>query len=59
MTFWKLDLFPSSVEGATCTIEKLDRNYKNRIMYILSDNQAAIKTLGKYQITSNLVWDCH
>jgi hypothetical protein len=25
----------------------------------MSDSQAAIKELGKYQITSKLVWDCH
>jgi ribonuclease HI len=25
----------------------------------IRDSQAAIKTLGKYQITSKLVWDCH
>jgi ribonuclease HI len=37
----------------------MDRNYKNRNIYILSDTQAAIKVLGKYQITSKLVWDCH
>jgi hypothetical protein len=28
-----------------------DRNYKNMNIYILSDSQAAIKALGKYQIT--------
>jgi ribonuclease HI len=27
--------------------------------YILSDSQAVIKALGKHQITSKLVWDCH
>jgi ribonuclease HI len=43
----------------TCAVENLDRNYKNRNIYILSDSQAAIKALGKYQITSKLVWDCH
>jgi long-subunit fatty acid transport protein len=42
-----------------CTIENLDRNYKNRNIYILSNNQAAIKALDKHQITSKLVWDCH
>jgi hypothetical protein len=38
-------------------VENLDRNYKNRNIYILSDSQAAIKALYKYQITSKLVWD--
>jgi hypothetical protein len=41
------------------TVENLDRNYKNRNIYILSDSKAAIKALGKYQITSKLAWDCH
>jgi hypothetical protein len=40
-------------------VENLDRDYKNRNIYILSDIQAAIKALGKYKITSKLVWDCH
>jgi hypothetical protein len=39
-----------------CAAENLDRNYKNRNISILSDIQAA---LGKHQITSKLVWDCH
>jgi hypothetical protein len=42
-----------------CAAEYLDRNYKNRNIYILSDSQAVIKALGKYQINSKLVWDCH
>jgi ribonuclease HI len=43
----------------TCAVENLDRNYRNGNIYILSDSQAAIKALGKHQITSKLVWDCH
>jgi hypothetical protein len=42
-----------------CAVENLDRNYKNRNICILSDCQAAIKALGKSQITSKLVWDCY
>jgi ribonuclease HI len=42
-----------------CTVENLDRNYKNRNTHILSDSQAAIKALGKHQTTSKLDWDCH
>jgi hypothetical protein len=42
-----------------CTLENLDRNYRNRNIYILSDSQAAIKALDSYQINSKLVWDCH
>jgi hypothetical protein len=38
-----------------CTVENIDRNYKNWNIYILSDSQAAIKALGKHQITSKLV----
>jgi ribonuclease HI len=41
-----------------CTDENIDRNYKNRNIY-MSDSQAAIHAFGKYQITSKLVWDCH
>jgi ribonuclease HI len=43
----------------TCAVENLDRNYKKRNIYILSDSQAAIKALYCYQINSKLVWDCH
>jgi hypothetical protein len=39
--------------------ENLDRNYRNRNIYILSDSQASIKALDSYQINSKLVWDCH
>jgi hypothetical protein len=35
-----------------CAVENLDRNYKNRNIYILSDSQAAIRALGNNQITS-------
>jgi ribonuclease HI len=41
-----------------CAVENLDRNYRNRNIYILSDSQAVFKALGKHQITSKLVWDC-
>jgi ribonuclease HI len=42
-----------------CTDENIDRNYKNRNIYIVSDSQAAIKALDKHQITSKLVWGYH
>jgi hypothetical protein len=42
-----------------CADENIDRNYKNRNIYILCDSQAAIKALDKHQIISKLVWDCH
>jgi hypothetical protein len=37
----------------------LDRNYRNRNIYILSESQAAHKALDKHQINSKLVWDFH
>jgi ribonuclease HI len=37
-----------------CVVENLDRNYRNRNIYILSDSQAAIKALSNYQIISKL-----
>jgi hypothetical protein len=40
-------------------MEYLDRNYKNRNIYILLDSQAAIKALDNYQINLKLLWDCH
>jgi ribonuclease HI len=42
-----------------CAVENLDRDYKNRNICILSHSQAAITALGKYQITSKLVWGSH
>jgi ribonuclease HI len=42
-----------------CINENLDKGYRKRNIYILSDRQAAIKALGKYQITTKLVSDCH
>jgi ribonuclease HI len=42
-----------------CIVENPDRNYRNRNIYILSDSQAALKALGKHQINSKFVWDCH
>jgi ribonuclease HI len=43
----------------SCAVENLDRNYKNRNIYILSDSQEAIKALDTHQITSKLAWDCY
>jgi ribonuclease HI len=39
--------------------ENLDRNYRNRNIYIISDSQAAIKASNTDWITSKLVWNCH
>jgi ribonuclease HI len=40
-------------------MENIQKGYTGRNIYILSDSQAAIKTLDNFQITSKLVWDCH
>jgi hypothetical protein len=42
-----------------CVVDNLDRNYRNRNIYIISYSQAAIKALRNHMITSKLVWDCH
>jgi hypothetical protein len=47
MTVFQTEVYAIKV----CADENMDRNYKNRYIYILSDSQAAIKVLGKYQIT--------
>jgi hypothetical protein len=53
-------VFQAEVYGIkACAGENIDRNYKNRNVCILSDSQDAIKALGKFHITSKLVWDCH
>jgi ribonuclease HI len=36
-----------------CAVENIDKNYRNRNIYILSDSQVASKALGKYEITLN------
>jgi ribonuclease HI len=40
-------------------MENIEKGYKGRNIYILSDSQAAIKALNNFQINSKLVWDCH
>jgi ribonuclease HI len=42
-----------------CKFEKLDRKYRNRNIYILSDSQVVNKASSNHQIISKLVWDCH
>jgi hypothetical protein len=42
-----------------CAVENLEREFKNGNIYILSEIQAAIKTLYNYHINSILVWGCH
>jgi len=40
-------------------MEKTEKDYKERNIYIVSDNQAAIKELNNFQENSQLIWDCH
>ena len=40
-------------------MENIEKGYKGRNIYILSDSQAAIKALNNFQINSKLFWDCH
>jgi ribonuclease HI len=42
-----------------CIMENIEKGYKGRNIYILSDSQAAIKVLNNFKINSILVWDCH
>jgi len=42
-----------------CILDSMEKGYKGRHIYILSDSQAAIKALNNFQIISELVWDCH
>ena len=39
-------------------MEKDEKCYTGRNIYIISDSQAAIKALDSFQIDSKLVWDC-
>jgi heterodisulfide reductase subunit C len=60
-TRWKLSCIPGQYTTVfqACAVENLDRNYRNRNIYILSDSEAASKALDNYQIDSKLVWNCH
>jgi hypothetical protein len=40
-----------------CADVNIEKKYIKRNIYILSNSQAAIKELDKFQITSKLVWD--
>jgi ribonuclease HI len=42
-----------------CIMEKTEKGFKKRNIYIVSDNQAAVKALNNFQINSKLVWDYH
>jgi ribonuclease HI len=42
-----------------CEIKNINRGYKNRNIFILSDSQDAIKALDKHCINSMFVLDCH
>jgi hypothetical protein len=40
-------------------VQNLNRDYRNRNIYNLSESQEATKVLDNYQINSKLVWDRH
>ena len=40
-------------------MENIEKGYKGRNTYILSDSQAVIKALNNFQMNSKLVWNCH
>jgi hypothetical protein len=40
-----------------CVAKSLQRNYRNRNIYIISDNETVIKALGNNRITIKLVWN--
>jgi hypothetical protein len=40
-------------------MEDIEKGYKVRNIFILTDSQAATKLLNNYQIYSKLVWDCY
>jgi len=42
-----------------CVMENTAKGYKSRNIYILSNSQAAIKSLDNFLINSKLVWDSH
>jgi ribonuclease HI len=42
-----------------CIMENIEKGYKGRNIYILSDSQATIKALNNFLNNSKLVWDCH
>jgi hypothetical protein len=41
-----------------CAMENTEKGYKSRNIYILSNSQAAIKSLDNFHINSKLVWEC-
>jgi hypothetical protein len=52
VTRWKLGQYTTVFQTEAyaikaCAAENLDKNYKTRNIYILSDSYAAIKALGK------------
>jgi len=41
-----------------CIKEDTEMDYEGRNIYVLSNNQVAIKVLNNFQINSKLLWDC-
>ena len=54
-TVFQAEVFAISACASYC----LSKNYKGKNIYIFSDSQAALKSLGSCQFNSKLVWDCH
>ena len=42
-----------------CITKNIDKGYKGRHIYIMSNSQALIKVLNNLHINSKLVWDFH
>jgi len=40
-------------------MEDIEMDHKGRNIYVLSNNQVAIKVLNNFQINSELLWECH
>lgn len=42
-----------------CAEDNLLLGYKNKVISIFSNRQAALKALGSFEFRSRLVWDCY
>jgi len=42
-----------------CIMENIEKGWRGRNIYILSDSRMAIKALNNFQINYKTVWDCH
>ena len=51
-------VFQAEVCIKACIMENIEKSYRGRNIYILSDSRVAIKALNNFQINYKLVWDC-